>query len=132
MATKPAAPLPPSTAPVPPAAAPAYTFDDGLDIPGRTVSAIGQPSPLHLKLKAMNVGQSFIEAVTVDASVTDPTERAKAFAEKCRTVSNRLSGAIRRFRKGGGEGMNFTIRTVSSDTHGYGVRVWRTPDDTAA
>jgi len=99
-----------------------FTFDTGLDVPAMTRGS--RTSETASKLAAMPVGASFLEPVEVPATIKDPAEREKVFKEKARTVSNRLSGAIRRFKKNN-EGFEFAMRTVNDATAGTGVRVWR-------
>lgn len=99
-----------------------FEFDAGLPVPALTRG--GNTSETMKKLQAMPVGASFLEAVAVPTSIKDADERAKAFKEATRTVSNRLSGAIRRFKKNH-EGYEFAMRTVDDEANGSGVRVWR-------
>lgn len=125
-------PPPPPPPPVPPA--PTFTFDDGLDIPRRAFggAAGGQTSELALKLAQVPVGKSFIETITVAADVVGDDARLAAFKAQAKTISNRVSGAIRRFRKqDGNASKNFAVRTVSDDKLGFGVRVWREADTSA-
>lgn len=107
------------------AAAPAFSFDE-LPIPAKR--AFGGKSDasneLTEKLKAVPVGKSFLEEVKVPETITDATERAKAFKDEARRASNRITGAVRRFKKANA-GYEFAIRTVDDDTLGHGVRVWR-------
>jgi len=100
-----------------------FTFDTGLDVPAMTRGS--RTSETASKLAAMPVGASFLEPVEIPATIKDPAEREKVFKEKARTVSNRLSGAIRRFKKNNPEGFEFAMRTVDDPALGAGVRVWR-------
>lgn len=99
-----------------------FEFETGVAIPPAArnvrISEIGQ------KLAAMPVGASFLEPVEVPDTIKDAGERAKAFKDEARKVSNRLSGATRRFREAN-PGFAFLLRTVD-DATGKGVRVWRT------
>lgn len=99
-----------------------FTFDTGLDVPAMTRGS--RTSETASKLAAMPAGASFLEPVEVPDTIKDPAEREKVFKEKARTVSNRLSGAIRRFKKTH-EGFEFAMRTVDDPALGTGVRVWR-------
>jgi hypothetical protein len=99
-----------------------FDFDKGLNIPEATRGA--RSSETADKLSAMPEGASFLEPVTVPATVTDAGERDKMFKETARSLTNRMSGAIRRF-KAKNDGYDFAIRTVNDDTLGRGVRVWR-------
>lgn len=100
-----------------------FTFDTGLGVPPMTRGA--RTSETSAKLQAMPVGASFLEPVEVPAAIKDAGEREKVFKEKARSVSNRLSGAIRRFKKANPEGYEFAMRTVDTPEMGTGVRVWR-------
>lgn len=125
-------PPPPAPAAAAPAAAPvnAFTYDDALPIPaGRTFGGGGETSTTTQAINGLPVGKSYFEAVTVDAAITDPAERTKDFNAQCKTLVNRIGGAIRRIRKDNPT-QNYAIRKVASTELGYGVRVWRT-DDTA-
>lgn len=99
-----------------------FKFDTGLPVPPMVRGA--RSSETADKLAAMPVGASFLEPVTVPDTIKDEAEREKVFKENARTVSNRLSGAIRRFKKNN-EGFEFAMRTVNDATSGVGVRVWR-------
>lgn len=113
-----------------PATADEFQFDD-LPIPVRTAprgKAAGA-SDVVRRLQAVPVGKSFLVPVTVPETITDATERAKAFKEGQRRTSNSLSGAIRRFKKTEPV-KNFSIRSVGDATYGFGVRVFREPDNT--
>lgn len=92
----------------------------------------GEPNELAQKLAGVPIDLSFIEDVTVPATITDATERANAFKEAAKKLTNKIGGAIRRHRaKAGNEAHNFALRTVDDDTMGHGVRVWRVADSTA-
>lgn len=69
---------------------------------------------------AMELGDSFIVPVEVDASITDDAEKEKAWKEAARKLSNSLSGKIRNRRKKT-PAVNYVSRTVP----GEGVGVWR-------
>ena len=99
-----------------------FKFDTGLPVPPMVRGA--RSSETADKLGAMPVGASFLEPVTVPDTIKDEGEREKAFKEQARKVSNRLSGAIRRFKKTH-DGYEFAMRTVNDKTSGAGVRVWR-------
>tara|TARA_R100001086_G_scaffold22177_2_gene10686 strand:- start:368 stop:736 length:369 start_codon:yes stop_codon:yes gene_type:complete len=99
-----------------------FKFDTGLPVPPMVRGA--RSSETADKLAAMPVGASFLEPVSVPETIKDEAEREKVFKENARTVSNRLSGAIRRFKKNN-EGFEFAMRTVNDATAGTGVRVWR-------
>lgn len=101
----------------------AFTFDVGLPVPSARVGAAAS-SEIGAKLKAMPVGASFLETVTVPETITDANEREKSFKELAKTVTNRLSGATRRFAKSNA-GYAFALRTVNDDVLGRGVRVYR-------
>ena len=100
-----------------------FTFDTGLEVPA--TARPSRTSETAEKLAAMPVGASFLEPVAVPDTIEDSAERQKVFKENARTVSNRLSGAIRRFKKRNPEGFAFAMRTVDSPDLGTGVRVWR-------
>lgn len=77
------------------------------------------------KLKNMPLGASFLEPVDpAPENVKDEAEREKVFKENARAVANRLSGAVRRFKKANPD-YEFVMRVVSDDDLGTGVRVWR-------
>lgn len=99
-----------------------FKFDTGLPVPPMVRGA--RSSETADKLAAMPVGASFLESVSVPETIKDEAEREKVFKENARTVSNRLSGAIRRFKKNN-DGFEFAMRTVNDATSGVGVRVWR-------
>jgi len=99
-----------------------FKFDMGLPVPAMERGA--RSSETSEKLAAMPVGASFLEPVTVPEAIKDAAERDKAFKEQARMVSNRLSGAVRRFKKNR-EGFEFAMRTVNDPATGAGVRVWR-------
>jgi len=100
-----------------------FTFDTGFAIPTAARTAAKQSDDAE-KLMAMPIGASFLEAVTVPDTVTDPAEREKTFKEKAKGVTNRLSGLTRRFAKKNA-GYAFALRTVNDDQMGRGVRVFR-------
>lgn len=85
----------------------------GLEMPARIRSS---GTPLY-PFGSMKVGSSFL--VAVDA-------KDDAFKDEARKISNRMSGAIRRFRKNNPDA-HFSARTVDDATGplGRGVRVWR-------
>lgn len=99
-----------------------YEFETGLDVPALTRAT--RTSETAQKLAAMPVGASFLEPVERNKSIKDEGERNKVFKETCRTVSNRMSGAIRRFKKNH-DGYDFATRVVDDPALGAGVRVWR-------
>ena len=99
-----------------------FTFDTGMAVPATTRGA--RTSEIASKLAAMPVGASFLEPVNVPETIKDEAEREKVFKENARTVQNRLSSAIRRFKKHN-EGYAFVMRTVNDPDLGTGVRVWR-------
>jgi len=116
-----------ATAPAPAAAAPApaasgFKLETGFDIPAAQRIGGGQSS--NWPFKDMQPGQSFLVPVNVPDTIKGDDERATAFKEQARKVSNRVSGAIRRF-KNSHAGTDFAIRTVNDETLGKGVRVWR-------
>lgn len=130
-------PTPPPAPPAPPA----FTFDTDFDLPaGRTFGATGGgDSELAKKLidvpapNAEGKMASFLEAVSVPDTITDPKERDAAFKADCRKVTNRIGGAIRRLRaKDAYKPRNYAIRTVGDEKLGFGVRVWRTADTAAS
>lgn len=100
-----------------------FTFETGLKVPAMTRGS--RTSETADKLAAMPVGASFLEPVEIRDTIKDADERDKVFKEKARTVSNRLSGAIRRFKKNNPTGFEFAMRTVDDPDLGTGVRVWR-------
>jgi hypothetical protein len=129
MAKTPTAPTPPA-----PPAPPVFAFDDDLPIPAAAGSrgAGGEETELAKKLKAVPVSKSFIEKVTVAATITDPAEREKDFKAQCKTVINRVGGAIRRLRKVTEyANRQYAVRTVADEKLGFGVRIWREADKAA-
>lgn len=123
-----------SAPPVPPAPtsvnASGYKFE-ALAIPsGPSRGKAGaEPSKLGLALSEVPLDNSFLETVTVPDTITDAGERAKEFKALARKMTNKIGGAIRRYRKvAGNELHNFALRTVDDDTYGHGVRVWRVAD----
>lgn len=136
-AGKAGAPVPPPAPPAPPA----FSFDTDFDLPaGRTFGASsGGDSELARKLidipapNAEGKMASFLEAVSVPDTITDPKERDAAFKADCRKVTNRIGGAIRRLRaKDEYKARNYAVRTVGDAKLGFGVRVWRTADTAAS
>lgn len=129
--------------PPPPPAAPTFSYDFDFDIPeskavgkrskeptAEALAIQGMPAPNAEGKKA-----SYLIKVEVDATVTDPEERVKAFKAIARTVTNRVGGIIRRHRKADGDAnkaKNFSVRTVMDDKLGYGVRIWRDADTVEA
>lgn len=108
-----------------------FTLDTGLSVPPRTRFGGDESAPAY-PFKEMPIGSSFLLDVTVPETIKDEKEREKAAKEGARKLSNKISGAIRRFRKAN-PGYNFAIRTVNDDTLGRGVRVWRVEaEDSAA
>lgn len=101
-----------------------FKIETGIELPPRTRLG-GGGDTTNYPFKEMPVGASFLTEVNVPATITDAKERDKAFKEEARKVSNKLSGAIRRFKKSN-DGYNFAIRTVDG-----GVRVWRVEADKA-
>lgn len=99
-----------------------FKFETGLPVP--PLARGSRSSKTADMLAAMPVGASFLEPVTIPDSIKDETERERAFKESARSVSNRLSGAIRRFKKNN-DGYEFAMRTVNDPVNGVGVRVWR-------
>ncbi len=70
----------------------------------------------------MKPGQSFLVPVEIADTITRPEERAEAFKEGAKTLSNRLTGAVRRFKDRDGNGDKvFAVRSVPDEG---GVRVW--------
>lgn len=108
----------------------AFKIETGFEVPARTTFGGGGKSPEY-PFAEMPVGASFLVGVTVPDTIKDEGERTKAFKEEARKASNRISGAIRRFRKQN-SGMDFAIRTVNDDKMGRGVRVWRVEPEAAA
>jgi hypothetical protein len=106
-----------------------FKLDDGLTIPESKRVGAGKTGPSY-PFGAMKVGQSFLIDVKVPATITNETEKAKAFKDEARRISNRIGGAIKRFRKSNPLA-NFATRTVNDDTLGVGVRVWRSEDSAA-
>lgn len=114
-------------------AEPAFTFEDvPLPVSARGgFGARGEPTELAKKLAAVPLDKSFLEAVTISDSISDPAERKNAFDEAAKKLTNRIGGAIRRHRSiAGNELHNFALRTVNDDTMGRGVRIWRVQDAT--
>lgn len=107
------------------ASAPAFTLDEGLAVPSiQRVGGVASQYPF----KDMKVGTSFLLPVKVPDTIKDADEREAAFKEEARKLSNRISGATRRFKERN-EGYDFAIRTVNNDELGSGVRVWRVAED---
>lgn len=111
--------------------APKFDFEE-LPIPAKGVfgGRSSEANELTEKLAAVPVGKSFLEEVTVPDSITDAKEREKTFKEEAKRATNRITGAVRRF-KAKNAGYEFAIRTVNDDTLGHGVRVWRVKEDGA-
>lgn len=108
-----------------PATAGGFVLETGIDIPARTRFG-GEGTETSYPFADMTAGQSFLMPVSVPETIKDEKEKAKAFKEEARKLSNRISGAIRRFKKNN-PGANFAVRTVDN-----GVRVWRTEAETTA
>lgn len=100
-----------------------FKIETGFEVPARTTFGGGAKAPDY-PFGEMPVGSSFLVGVNVPDTIKDEGERAKAFKEEARKASNRISGAIRRYRKQH-DGVDFAIRTVNDDKLGRGVRVWR-------
>lgn len=114
-----------------PAAAPSasgYTFEK-LEIPAsaRSATSGGEPSKLAVALSEVPLELSFLEPVVVPDTITDAAERDKEFKALARKLTNKIGGAIRRFRKTE-PNANFQLRTVNDPKLGVGVRVWRVAD----
>lgn len=105
--------------------APAFSLEQGIAIPPRTRAGGG--ASLY-PFAEMAEGQTFLVPVEEPANIKDPAEKEKAFKEETRIVSNRVSGAIRRFRKTNPD-TKFVQRTVNDGTAGRGVRIWRVAPD---
>lgn len=120
------------SAPAPVVSASGYAFED-FEIPASARSSVrgGEPSKLAIALGEVPITKSFLEAVTVPDTITDEGERAKEFTALAKRATNRVSGAIRRFKKANPLA-NFQLRTVNDATLGHGVRVWRVADSTEA
>ena len=99
-----------------------FKLDTGLSIPART-RPTGTGSTATYPFKDMPVGSSFLVEAEVPANTKDE-ERDAVFKDVQRKVANRMSGAIRRFKKAN-PGYDFASRQVDSDELGRGVRVWR-------
>ena len=100
-----------------------FKLDTGVPIPARRVVTGGNSTGTNYPFKDMPVGSSFL----VEAEVPENTkaeEREAVFKDTQKRVANRMSGAIRRFKKANPD-YNFVSRQVSDDTAGHGVRVWR-------
>lgn len=84
----------------------------GLEMPARSRTS---GDPLY-PFAQMKVGSSFLVEVSAGSD----------FKDEARKISNRMSGAIRRFRKNNPD-VYFSARTVDDATGplGRGVRVWR-------
>lgn len=95
----------------------AFTLESDIAIPPRATSAGKAAYPFA----SMAVGQSFLVAVEkVDPDLyVDAAEVAAANREAKEKVSNRMSGAIRRFAKTHPH-VKLTMRTVDE-----GIRIWR-------
>jgi len=94
-----------------------FVIEDNIPIPARKRFGGNSIYPVA----NLQVGQSFIVPANVDADLyADHNELGKAIKEQLRTISNRLSGAVRRFTKKN-EALKFRV-AITDD----GVRVWRT------
>lgn len=111
-----------------------YEIEDMAELP--EVRAVGRPgsdSPLMQMLKSLPApvnGQFktfFIPAAEVAATITDPTERAKASNENVRKLVAMASGATRRVSKVPGSTANFAVRKEVKNGV-PGVRVFRIED----
>lgn len=104
------------------AATPKFQYD--LDLPVPTIRrSNGELSETAQMLAGMPLGASYLTPVIVPDTITDATEAEKAFKDGARIVSNRLSGAARRFVKQN-PGHKFDVRTVTGGEQGRGVRVY--------
>lgn len=99
-----------------------FTLDTGLSIPARRAPTGGNTGS-NYPFKDMPVGSSFLVEAVVPQN-TKPEERDNVFKDEQKRVANRMSGAIRRFKKAN-EGFDFAMRQVNDDQLGHGVRVWR-------
>ena len=104
----------------------ALPVEDNVPLPPVSRGSASKTSALNEKLLALSPGQSFLVPVKVPTSIKDKDERAKAFKEAARKVSNRISGNMRRVAKSNA-GYSFSIRTQDD-----GVRVWRDVPKAAA
>lgn len=143
--TPPAPPAPPApaAAPTPPAPAAAeqdFGFEDiteKLAIPAKAAKKAFGPkgdSDTLKMFKAMPVGKTKLEVVEVPATLTG-SARDDFFATEAKKLKNRLKGVVRRQAKKDVvdfANRNFTIDIVADETLGYGVRIWRTADTSAA
>jgi hypothetical protein len=73
----------------------------------------------------------FMPAEAVADTITDPTEREKATAEKVKKALNSASGATRRVTKSSGGVSKFAIRRANVGGKA-GIEVFRIEDGTAA
>lgn len=129
-APKPTAATAPDTATTPAsttetttAKASGFKLDTGVPIPARRAPVGGNSTGTNYPFKTMEVGQSFLVEAEVPANTKDE-EREAVFKDAQKRVANRMSGAIRRFKKANPD-YNFVSRQVNDDTAGHGVRVWR-------
>lgn len=99
-----------------------FKLDTGLSIPARRAPTGGNTGS-NYPFKEMPVGSSFLVEATVPQN-TKAEERDAVFKDEQKRVANRMSGAIRRFKKAN-EGFDFAMRQVNDDELGHGVRVWR-------
>ena len=93
-----------------------YAIESGVPVPAPTRSGGVSPYPFG----QLKPGDCFSVPLDYDPDLyTTDDEKAVALAEERKTVSNRLSGAVARYKKRTGITAKFAIRT--DETHG---RVW--------
>lgn len=97
-----------------------FKLEDNIPVApiAREVAAVKYP------FADMKPGQSFLVPVEIADTIKGDAEKREAFKEGARTLSNRLTGAVRRFRdRPGHENKAFAVRAVPEQG---GVRVWYT------
>lgn len=106
-----------------PATASGFKLETGIALPPRARLTGGSSKASPYPFKDMPINSSFLVTAEVPENTKDE-ERDAVFKDVQRKVANRMSGAIRRFKKSN-PGYDFSSRSVASDELGYGVRVWR-------
>lgn len=92
------------------------------NVPVPAVSRSGVPGQSKYPFAEMSEGDSFAVPVAVAPdTVTDAAERKRVFDENARTMSNRMTGACRRWREKN-PGFVLSVRTMPDES---AVRVWR-------
>lgn len=112
--------------------APAFSYEVDTEVTAVPAIARAQGPANTYPFPALKIGQSFTIPVEVPESITEAGERVQASKEAGRKVSNRLTGAVRKY-KNANEGTEFAVRTIAGDDKLVtAIRCWRIEVNKAA